>query len=211
MTDVRIVQGENVWRVLRTDRDGASADEIRSSAAGNYLKWALAPANTTAEPWEAIPTGDGEWTIGAARPVQMLVVSHDRPALPPGVLLGDRQTSLADVTPTVRAERPWWILLRFYWRAPSTTIPWPSLQVGTFGGRNRVHSGADWTLDRAIALAGKSDLAEDDRNWSDRQVERAEQAVKSVFSGAGKVVAVVAGVGLAGLVLYALTRPRSAR
>lgn len=207
---VRIVQGENVWRILRTDRDGASRGEVLEMA-GQFMRWALAPANQTGEPWELLSTGDLEWRVGAARPILALEAGHTPQPLPAGTPMGDRRFAVPDTIPTVRGQRPWFLLVRFYWRAPSVTVPWPSLLVSTLGFRSREHNGADWTLDRAVAVAAPSELEEDDRTWGEDQAERAKNAAKELVSGGTslvKVAVIVAGtVG----VVYALSRvlPRS--
>ena len=66
---IRLVQGPQRWLLVRTDRDGASADEVAGMLAG-FLQFTFRQLG--ADALEIFETGELEWRIGSARPVRFL-------------------------------------------------------------------------------------------------------------------------------------------
>lgn len=161
---LRLVQGENVWRLWRTDRDGVSKAEVLDTvgpAMYQLLRRAGAQFAQT-DPWQiVIETGEDnspipdEWRIGVARPIQALAATQDQfpEPLPAGVVLGDVREILPDTIPSVRGQKAWSVDVRFWWRAPDATIDWPALQVNWAGQRVWTLDQPDWLLARAIVPA----------------------------------------------------------
>lgn len=175
---IPVVPGEQVWLLVRTDRDGVSASEIVDMAGPAMLRF-LRPAHGTAEPWEIISTGTGEYRIGPARPIKIEAVTKERPELPAGRLLADRQTAFPDIIPTVRATLPWWVLVRFWWRAPASSTDFPALRVDWLGGRHYELAGADWLLDRAVQIPPEQASPDPgEESWGEVQWRRTENLVK---------------------------------
>jgi len=192
-TRVRVVQGVNVWRLLRTDRDGASATEIPQMAAA-AVRWFLRGKTAQGGLHELVKTGKNQWRFGAVRPLQVLKVSH-LPTEARGVVLADRHR-VPGTAPSVRAQRPWIVLVRFWWRKPDARIPFPGMTEGLMGREYQLN-GADWLLDRAVTPKG--DVPDPgDKTWGEVTTEAAADA-------AGQVMAGIGGVGLAvllGLYLF---------
>lgn len=196
-TLIRVVQGANVWRLLRTDRDGASAGEIPRMAAPAVRWFLLRGTADMAAKHEIIPTGHNEWRIGPIRPLKVLSVTRDEPNVPVGETLADRQTSLPRTIPAVSAQRPWWVMVQFWWREPAKMIPFPGLREG-FLGKSYQLAGADWLLDRAIAPAASIDPG--GQTWGEAMGENVEDAAGRVTNdlfhslealGGGLVVALL--------------------
>jgi len=216
MTDIAsipIEQGEQVWVFMRTDRDGASADEIASSI-GDLMRWVLRNAKTAetgiADLHQVVSTGDREWRVGAARPVQLVSVGHQRPTYPMGKTIAARENYPGDGIPTVSGTNPWWVVVRFWWRAAKTEVQWPTLlaAVGSLTGFNVAAytiDQADWALDRAIVPAA-TDKDPGDASWGTVQGARAAQAAGTVLSVSGKVLGVVALAAAVVVVLRARMR-----
>lgn len=195
IASIPLLQGEQIWILLRTDRDGASADEIADSV-GDFMRWTLrnAAAGGTGltDLQQVIKTGDNEWRVGAARPVTVVSVAQTRPTYPDGKTIAARESYPGDGIPTVNGQTPWWVTIRFWWRAASTTVEWPSLiaRVGSLTGLNLADytvDQADWTLDRAIVPAAKA-TDPGDATWSQAQGKRIEQAASGILSGGVKVL-----------------------
>lgn len=181
---VPIVQGPNVWRLLRTDRDGASATEIPQMAAA-AVRWFTRGKQAQGGLHELVRTGKDQWRFGNVRPLQVLSVGRKEPALPPGKALADRAKSVPGTVPSVRAQRAWWVLVRFWWRAPDAKVPFPGLTESLFG-RSYKLNGADWVLDRAISPLRVTDPG--DRTWGEVMSEAAADEAGTVLStGLGAV------------------------
>jgi len=207
-------QGEQIWVLLRTDRDGASAAEVGDSV-GDLMRWVLRTAKTAGtgitDLIQLVKTGDNEWRVGAARPIQVISVERARPTYPAGKIIATRETYPGEGIPTVSGQQPWWVTIRFWWRGATTTVEWPSLiaRVGSLTGLNLADytiDQADWTLDRAIVPVAK--VADPgDATWGQVQGKRIEQAASTMLSGGAKVVGGVALVA----VVYLIIRSRLRR
>jgi hypothetical protein len=203
-TLVTVAQGPNEWRLIRTDRDGASEAELADFAAA-AVRWfirGVGPAGSERGPLhELIPTAPHEWRFGWVRPLRVIAVGHQPQAMSPGRLLADRAQSVPGTVPTVRGQTPWFILLRFWWRAPDAKIEFPAMREGTFG-RSYELNGADWVLDRAVQLPPQPDPG--DQTWG----QETGKNVAETAADLGKTV-LSAGLGLgvvALLVLWAMNR-----
>lgn len=208
-TLIQVVQGPNAWRLLRTDRDGASEGEIPQMAAA-AVRWAVRGAGQTGAErgplHELINTGPREWRFGWVRPLRVLSVTHEPAAMSPGRELADRHrlgsgnlVHRMRTVPTVRGQKPWFIGVEFWWRAPDARIEFPAWREGIFG-RSYELNGADWVLDRAVAVQRAPDPG--DQTWGEatgkRTAEVSSSIAKTVLAG---------GIGLGVLaVLYLLSR-----
>lgn len=192
---VPVPQGPQVWRLLRTDRDGASSTEIPDFAAAAVRYFLRGPTAQGPLP-ELVPVRPGEWRFGNVRPLHVLTVTKTEPPMPAGQLVAARERSVPGTVPTVRATRPWWIVVRFWWRGPVRFVDYPGMVEGLLGRRYELN-GADWVLDRAVILRG--DLTPDpgDSTWT----EATGQQLSEAASGLGKTL-LTGGIGL-GLVALA--------
>lgn len=199
-----VIQGEQYWRLIRTDRDGASREEILRMV-GPFMAFALSEVSTGGPQEKVIKTGELEWRIDKARPIQALDVSQELLSLPEGTTLGDRKTAASSIVPTVRATKAWYITVRFWWRGSSTEISYPRQQVSKLGIATAGPLGAqsDWLLDRAIAPA-QPGADPGDATWGEVVEEQVTTTVKqvavAVASWGMTAVVALAGVG----VLYLL-------
>lgn len=135
---IRIVQGPQRWLLVRTDRDGASAEEVADMLAG-FLQYIFRQLG--ADALEIFETGDHEWRIGQARPVRFVSPpTKDTLFLSTGTKIADSMD--LDVFPTVSGERPWFMVVEIWWRGVQTEVRWPALKVSGLGWR-------EWSLDRA--------------------------------------------------------------
>jgi hypothetical protein len=203
---IEVREGPNVWRLLRTDRDGASEGQIPQMAAA-AVRWfvrGVGPAGAERGPLhELVSTGPNEWRFGWVRPLRVLSVTQSEPSnMPVGTLLADRNRTVPDTIPTVRGQKPWWVVVQFWWRAPNATIEYPALREGIFG-RSYELNGADWVLDQAVAPQRSPDPG--GQTWDEAQGANASAAVKSAGESLGKVVAGGFGLGILAL-LYLLSR-----
>lgn len=210
---IPLVQGEQIWVLIRTDRDGATAAQIGASV-GDFMRWVLrnaAQAETgITDLHQVIQTGTNEWRIGAARPIALVSVDRERPSYPAGKTIASRETYPGDGLPTVNGQTPWWVTIRFWWRAASTTVEWPSLvaRVGSLTGLNLADYSidqADWTLDRSIVpTAPVTDPG--DTTWGQAQEHRIEVAASNILGTGGKIVAGLAVVTVVYLAIRASRR-----
>lgn len=208
MAKLPVIQGEQFWRLLRTDRDGASRDEILGMV-GPFMAFALSEALTAGPQEKVIKTGDHQWRIDKARPIEALDASQTLIDLPDGTVLGKRETADPAIIPTVRASKAWFVTVRFWWRGSSTEVSYPAQVVSSLGvaTRGTLGSGSDWLLDRAVAPA-QPDQDPGDATWGEATEENVKTTVKAVasavFSWGTAAIAVVAGAA----VLYLLVTRR---
>lgn len=222
---MRVLQGENVWRLVRTDRDAPSASELRQSV-GAAMTWFLRSGQPTSlgsrteTAFDLTPSSPNvlrEWRVGAARPVQLLAVarssSSTSPRLPESVLLpkgkklGDRFSASSDL-PLVVGEKPFYVVVRFWWRAPSVDIPYPLLRVNALGVRTREPvTELDWYLDEAVEPEVKT-KDPGDETFGQVATEAAGEVVAIVTDAAGKVAGVVVAAGAALALIYTLRKSR---
>ncbi len=205
---IKLPQGEQIWVMLRTDRDGASEEQIADSI-GNLMRWVLREAKSDetgiTDLHQVVSTGKNEWRVGSARPVQLISISKDRPSYPTGQVLAAREQYPGEGIPTVAGDKAWWVVVRLWWRGSSTEVQWPSLiaRVGSLTGFNVADYGvdqADWTLDRAIVPAQKT-ADPGAATWGQTQGRRVEESAGQALSAAGTALKVVVGVAVvAGLV-----------
>lgn len=217
-TQLQIVQGPQAWRLLRTSRDGASLEDLEqfTAAAVRYFLLSGAAFQGKGAKHELVQVGPNEWRFGPARPLRILSISQEPRELPPGRLLADRQTAIPDLVPTVTAPRgakPWFINVEFWWRAAPTTVDYPGMREELFG-RSYTLSGADWTLDRAVAVE-EPGPDPGDASWGDAMGERASDAIEAAGKELGETVNAlklpVAGIAVAGIALWLLLRTRGGR
>lgn len=210
---IPLVQGEQVWTLLRTDRDGATADQIGASV-GDFMRWVLRNAATAGTGITdlngVIQTGTKEWRVGGARPVTLTSVERTRPNYAAGHTIASRETYPGAGLPTVNGQTPWWVTIRFWWRPASTTVDWPSLvaRVGSLTGLNVADYSidqADWTLDRSIVP--RVPIADPgDATWTESQAKRAEDVATSILGTGGKVLGGLAVLTLAYVLIRTMRR-----
>lgn len=162
---IPVAHGENVWRLLRTDRDQATQKEVLGMVgpAMHHLLHEAGEQFAEIDPWQIVirTTPDGqemhEWRIGAARPV--VAVSAVRAPLGPPMpgaerVLWKRALYTGEGLPTVRVvNQPWWIIVRFWWRQDSSATSMPGYRVNSVGWHEHGPEDlkdADWLIDRAI-------------------------------------------------------------
>jgi hypothetical protein len=198
---LQLVPGVQRWLIARTDRDGASSEEIADMLSG-FLQWSFRDLvvgdQPGASPEELWTTADHEWRVSAARPIRLLESPRQtEPDIGQGRVIAARE-QLEDL-PLVNAARPWFIFIEIWWRGPPATIAWPCLTVGTFGHRSRDYSEADWLLLRSVLPV--AEIADPgDATWSEAQAERIDDvvdAVKNSTVSAVKAVLIALGFGAA--------------
>ena len=209
---IPIAYGENVWRLLRTDRDGATREEVLQMV-GPAMHFMLHEAGeqfADLDPWQiVVQTGpDGaempEWRIGAARPI--VAVEAQRGAMPPfpmpeaARVLWSRAQYTGPGLPGVKFKKePWWILVRFWWRQDEAEITVPGYRVNAIGWHESDPEDlqqADWVLDKAIVPAAQQ-VDPGSQTWGDEMVPRGLDSLKTAGKWAGSIVAVGALVALA--------------
>lgn len=207
--DVKVVSGRNMWLLARTDRDGASEEDVLQSAVA-FLQTVI---GEQAKPYELIQIPDGRTdvataVIGNARPVVVTAKRGPKGGLPPGPplqgVLQSRQQDCDEIY-TVKATRPWWVKVGFDWRASDRTIPWPRLRVNAIGLRDReTQFDNDWLLVE-YRYAGETG---EDISWGDAMIKEAgetlKEGVENVAKAATSLNAVVYSVAavVGGIVLY---------
>lgn len=171
---VPVMPGPNMWRVLRTDRDGATADELPQMAAA-AMRVFLASPGERGRKHELVRTGKHEWRFGRVRPMHVIHADRERFSMPTSQLLGSREHLAFDLVPTVSGKQAWQVVVVFWWRGPQTEIDWPALKEGLFG-RSYELTGADWLLDEAVVPPVAQDPG--DQTWAEAMGSNAEQAVR---------------------------------
>lgn len=199
---LRVVQGANAWRIIRTDRDGASRHDIPQMTAAVLRYWLTGAHEFTPN---VIPTGSKEWRFGPVRPLQVASVSHKPQALPAGKVLAERQTALAETIPTVAGKQPWYVMVYFWWRKPPAIIPYPGFKKGWFGPE-REYNAADYILDEARAITGMHDPG--DQTWLDAMGGNVSKAAKGATEDLAETVLPTAGLGIGLLVALWLLSQR---
>lgn len=209
-----VFQGRNVWRLVRGNVDEPDPESLPQKAAA-FVRWVF-QQNRTGTP-ELVPVGPDEWRFGDVRPLRVLSVSDDPQPMPPGKLMGDRET-VPGVAPAVRLKQgttPKFVLLEFWWRgSPTETVPYPAWQKGLLGPSYTL-TGADWLLDKAVW----DDDADDpgDESWAEAQGENVTNIPAATVRAAAKMFGRAAGVTLAlqggllfgGLYLYLKSRDKT--
>ena len=179
-----LVAGPQVWRLIRTDRDGANATGIPQMTAA-FCRWAIYSGQLAmGAKHELISTGPDEWRFGDVRPLRVTSVSHDEPHMPGGRLLGDRMHA-GPTVPTVVGTRPWWVRVELWWRGQPATIDYPGLHEGLFGRRWQL-DGADWVLDRAVGLDPAHETDPGPQTWAEAQGDAAEEAARRAAADLGR-------------------------
>lgn len=197
-----VKQGPNVWRLLRTDRDGASAGEIPQMAAA-AVRWFVRGVGTAGSErgplHELVNVGPNEWRFGWVRPLRVLSVAQSEPPTPVGQFIADRARSVPGTVPTVRGQKPWWVMVQFWWRAPDARIEYPAMREGLFG-RSYELNGADWLLDRAVVPPVAPDPG--NQTWNEAQGAKAEAAVKAAGETLGRTLNIGLGFGALALLYF---------
>lgn len=169
---IELRQGRNLWRLMRTDRDGASEEQVIETV-GPAVSKMIREAGMQDGPWEILRTDSGgnpKWRIGNARPVELVGLARYEPenpagpqlALPEGAQrIAERLQYPGPTLPTVAGKRPWWVLVDVWWRGPDTTIYWPGFRVNWLGNRVRTVVGADWALDSAAWVPDEEETKPD--------------------------------------------------
>lgn len=208
---IPLKQGHNYWRLLRTDRDGASRNEVIETT-GPAVSKMLRPIGVQEGPWEIFRTGQDppEWRIGDARPVQLRQLvratgaPEKGPAIP-GRVLATRMRYPGDTLPTVKGQKPWWVVVDIWWRRPDVTVYWPGFRVNWMGTRIRTVIDADWVLDEASWVPESEETDEDpgDETSLEAHGER-------ISAAAGKALKIalppIAAIGVATVAGYFIVK-----
>jgi hypothetical protein len=208
-----VVRGHNLWVLARTDRDGATAEEVRETA-GAVLARKLGQASPfgTRSVFEhlSVPGSDASrYVIGAARPVVVTASQPDtveeamRLSRPEGELLGRHLE--CDVVRSVNAERPWIVVAEFDWRAPSTQIPWPRHAVNFLGFVTDDPNDLDWLL---LAATHTGKARESDTTLLGEVSRETRKAIESAGGAVLRVVIPVALVLAGGAALWYAAKRR---
>jgi hypothetical protein len=208
---LKVLPGLNVWRLLRTDRDGAKLQDLGQTAAA-ALRYFLGESLSPEPSATLVPTGSNEWRFGNARPVQLVDISRQAgPALPAGELLADRVQTVPRTVPTVRGKRPWWIVIRFWWRGPAGKIDYPAVRSGIIWPSYQLND-ADWVLDRAVHVPKDAAPADPgSATWVDAMGDKAQAAFLRATDDLANLLK-VSGGGLALVaVLFLLSGRRRRR
>lgn len=219
-----IATGENVWRLLRTDRDGATREQVLSQV-GPVLFRLLSDADARSSvlyPWELVvrtapPGGPNpyEWRIGQARPIEAIAAEQLEmpPPIAPGTVLGSRETVLPDTVPMVGGTAPWSVVLRFWWRGPASSVPYPAIAVTATQLATRTWDAPDYLLDRAVAPTSP-DVDPGPESWGEAEAKRAGDVVAPILrtAAAAYVGGQVIGLAVAaGLLLWWLARKQAGK
>jgi hypothetical protein len=203
------------WLIARTDRDGASADQIADWVAGftQYSFRTISGDQPGSSPEELISTGEHQWRVSSARPVAITVLPHqDTPIGLNGATLIQGREQLDELPVLAReTSKPWYLELEIWWRGPQATIAWPCLAVNAMGQRSHDYANADWLLMASwVPKAIPADPGEE--SWSEateenvtEALEEAKEDVKKALSY-GAIVAGVVAVALAGFYVASLAR-----
>lgn len=201
---MRVVPGPQQWLLIRTDRDGASRRELPQMAAAAMRHFLFKDSPEIGLKHELIATAPGEWRVGPARPLRVLAVGKESFAMSTGPVLADRQQ--LPTTAVVSATQPWFVLVKFWWRAPEKTIEYPALKEGFFG-RSWQLVGADWLLDRAVRLPEETENPSD-ATWGEAMGDRASAAARSATDSLARVVGGASGLLLVVAALWFLSKRR---
>lgn len=189
---IPVVEGRQIWQLVRTGADGASRAELPQMAAAATRYFLLTePGESKGAKHELVRTGANEWRFGNVRPFKVLSIvrtGFPEPA-PAGEVIADYQESLPTTIPSVRAPggtEPWQITVEFWWRGAPKRIDYPAMSEGFFGRSYTLH-GADWMLARAVVPP--PDAADPgDQTWGDAQGDRVDEAAAEFSSDLAETV-----------------------
>lgn len=190
---IPLVPGPQVWRLIRTDRDGAKATGSATEPGipqmtAAFVRWAIYSGTLgMGAKHELIAVGPDTWRFGDVRPLKVTSVGKVEPNLPGGRLLGDRMHA-GPTAPSVVGRSPWWVRVEFWWRGQPATIDYPGLHEGLFGRRWQL-DGADWVLDRAVAVPAEHERDPGGQTWAEAMGERAEAEIRAITTDLGKTLA----------------------
>jgi len=193
-----VEQGEQYWVLLRSGVGDLDAGQVQATASELVQRMAAAAGHETESAIETIRTGPNDWTLGAARPVQ-IVVSREAPKLPgAGKILARREAFPGEGVPTVAGpDKPWWVVVHLWWRGPASEAPWPLFGPDVFGlnlGEPDI-SRLIWTLDSAFVPRDKSPDP-GDKTWTEAQVGRIVEPIGEAAGDVGR--ALLSGVKVVG-------------
>lgn len=191
MDGLAVPTGRNRWILARTDRDGATPSQVEATAIAFLVK-VLGPLSPQGSGnLETVPTLDGNYYIGAARPLR-LRVSRDVGAFAAssGKTLGHwkQQTE----TYQVNAETPWYVEATFDWRAPDArTDRWPRRTVNALGWAVDRPKQLDWLL---LAAYAEPETGEPDQTWFDETKKTVQRDLGNLL-GSAMNIGLIAGLG----------------
>jgi hypothetical protein len=153
-----------------------------------FIRWAIYSGTLgMGAKHELISTGPDEWRFGDVRPLKVTAVGREQPNMPAGRLLGDRMHA-GPTVPSVVGKHPWWVRVELWWRGQPATIDYPGLHEGLFGRRWQL-DGADWVLDRAVALPVEQQTDPGAQTWGEAQGDAAADAILRATGDLGKTLA----------------------
>ncbi len=176
---VEVRPGLNVWRLLRSDTDDATKTDITHET-GSVVRYFLGLSWSPGHDQSLVPSGHRpeEWRFDDVRPLQLIEINRAAgPAMPAGELLADRTSSVPDTIPSVSGKKPWWVLVRFWWRGPAKTVDYPGFVQGALWQEWGLNS-AKWVLDRAVWVPREQAPADPGaETWGLAVAEKASAAV----------------------------------
>jgi hypothetical protein len=130
-----------------------------------------------------------EFRFGDVRPLQVMAASRKAgQAMPERDLLADRTLTVPGFIPTVSGKKPWWVLVRFWWRGPAGRVDFPGVRRGLLWWEPSLVA-ADWLLDRAVHVPVGAPAAPPDpggETWLPAVTSHATEALEEYGQEASK-------------------------
>lgn len=209
---IPLKQGENIWLMVASDKFGLSADDIITDKVNGLAVALDAILSTVKEgqpvtpaPWQEISTGGNTFRIGSARPIEVISVSNKaEPLMPKGKVVASRDKYPGAGVPSVMGQTAWFVLIRIWWRAPDTELPWPSFteRFPLLPDLSDVN-GQEWVLFNAV-IPDKGTADPGDTSWGKVQAERAAKLGSNLMTG----VITIGAAAVAVLILIKTVKTR---
>lgn len=148
---VQILPGYNRWLVSRTDRDGLLSAGVRETALVVLRRWLQQASPVSTRSVYALHPGN-YYAIGSARP---LMFDVQQKSFELEHLVVAQRVTDCRIVRTVNAREPWWLCVRFMWRAGPVRTLWPRSSVNAIGVEDDNDQALDWLLIEAAHDASK--------------------------------------------------------
>jgi len=200
MPALTIRPGRNVWLFGRTDRDAPSVATAAQTGAA-YANRLLTGETILPVSSPLGPDGVQRYYLGAARPVDV-TASTTRPALPPPTeeaKAAGRWLWRQEEQPepyAVEATQPWYVVVDFDWRGPTTEVDvWPHRAVNFFGLPTERSTQLDWLLLEARHLGPAT---RPDGDWTGDVATVVKDGAKAAFDWSTVALLALAAFYLSG-------------